>query len=203
MKFKVCGLQQVENILEVAEANPDYMGFIFYPKSPRFYSEKKLPNIPKNIAKVGVFVNASEGEIATAITQYDLQAIQLHGEETVAFCEALRKYEVTIIKVFSVAEASDLAGIEAYENCCDYFLFDTKGKYYGGNGLAFEWNILKNYTSTKPIILSGGIGIEDIAKIKTLPYAIHAIDVNSKFEITTGLKNIPLIQQLKNEIHSR
>ena len=192
-KIKICGMKYSENILEVSQLLPDYLGFIFYEKSSRFF-DGEIPEISKSIKKVGVFVNATLEEIKSKIKKYDLDLIQLHGNETPEFCRNLKKESIEIIKVFSVDDDFDFQILEAYENVCDYFLFDTKGKLHGGNGFTFNWQILEKYKSKKPLFLSGGIGIEEIAKIKTLNLPIFAIDVNSKFETEPGLKNIQLFK---------
>lgn len=202
MKLKICGMKYPENILEVSELLPDYMGFIFWGKSSRFF-DGKISNLPKSIQKVGVFVDASLAEIVSKIKKYDLNVIQLHGNETVAFCESLKNEKVKIIKVFSVNEDFDFSILEPFEPVCDYFLFDTKGKLPGGNGIVFDWKVLKEYPSTKPFFLSGGIGIEEIESIQELlktNLPIHAIDINSKFEIESGLKNIKLLNDFKINI---
>jgi phosphoribosylanthranilate isomerase len=191
MKLKICGMKYPNNILEIGTLLPDYMGFIFWKKSARYFDDN-IPELPKSIQKVGVFVNATQAEILDKLQKHNLQAIQLHGQETVEFCVDLQheiKNNIKIIKVFSVGDDFDFDVLEAYENACDYFLFDTKGKLPGGNGIAFDWKILGNYSSTKPLFLSGGIGIEEIEKIKTLNLPIYAIDLNSKLEIEPGLKN--------------
>ena len=180
-----------ENILEVSQLLPDYLGFIFYEKSSRFF-DGEIPEISKSIKKVGVFVNATLEEIKSKIKKYDLDLIQLHGNETPEFCSNLMQESIEIIKVFSVDDDFDFQILEAYENVCDYFLFDTKGKLHGGNGFTFNWQILEKYKSKKPLFLSGGIGIKEIEKIKTLNLPIFAIDVNSKFEMEPGLKNVQL-----------
>ena len=190
-KIKICGMKYSENILEVSQLLPDYLGFIFYEKSSRFF-DGEIPEISKSIKKVGVFVNATLEEIKSKIKKYDLDLIQLHGNETPEFCSNLKQESIEVIKVFSVDDDFDFQILEAYENVCDYFLFDTKGKLHGGNGFTFNWQILEKYKSTKPLFLSGGIGIEEIAKIKTLNLPIFAIDVNSKFEMEPGLKNVQL-----------
>ena len=190
-KIKICGMKYSENILEVSQLLPDYLGFIFYEKSSRFF-DGEIPEISKSIKKVGVFVNATLEEIKSKIKKYDLDLIQLHGNETPEFCSNLKQESIEVIKVFSVDDDFDFQILEAYENVCDYFLFDTKGKLHGGNGFTFNWQILEKYKSKKPLFLSGGIGIEEIAKIKTLNLPIFAIDVNSKFEMEPGLKNVQL-----------
>ncbi len=187
--IKICGMKYPENIFEVSQLLPDYLGFIFYEKSSRYF-DGEIPEIPKSIKKVGVFVDASLEEITSKIKKYDLDLIQLHGNETTEFCQNLNQENIKIIKVFSVDDDFDFSELEPFENVCDYFLFDTKGKLYGGNGITFNWQILEKYKSKKPLFLSGGIGIEEISKIKTLNLPIYAIDINSKFEIEPGLKNI-------------
>ena len=190
VRIKICGMKYSDNILEVSQLLPDYLGFIFYKKSLRYF-EGAIPEIPKSIKKVGVFVDETEENIIEKIEKYDLNLIQLHGKETPGLCTKLQKI-VPVIKVFSVDDDFDFQELEKYENACDYFLFDTKGKLHGGNGVTFNWDILKNYKSQKPIFLSGGIGVEEIDRIKQLNLSIFAIDVNSKFETQPGLKNINL-----------
>jgi len=184
-----------ENILEVSQLLPDYLGFIFWEKSSRYF-DGEIPKIPESIKKVGVFVDATSEEIISKIKKYDLNVIQLHGNENPEFCRNLKMENIEIIKVFSVNDDFNFSVLEPFENACDYFLFDTKGKLPGGNGITFNWQILQKYKSTKPFFLSGGIGIEEIENIKKSNLPIYAIDVNSKFEIETGLKNIEKLKQL-------
>jgi phosphoribosylanthranilate isomerase len=199
MKLKICGMKHPENMLEVGSLLPDYMGFIFWEKSARYF-DGEMPNLPKSIKKVGVFVNATSEEILDKIKKHDLQAIQLHGSETVEFCESLKKNTpklIDIIKVFSILDTFDFAELKPFEDVCDFFLFDTKGKLPGGNGTAFDWKVLKNYPSTKPFFLSGGIGMDNMEAIKEISKTnlpLYAIDVNSKFEIEPGLKNVELLK---------
>jgi len=188
MKLKICGMKYRANIQEVAALQPDYLGFIFYEKSPRFCNGE-LPEIPNTIAKVGVFVNAPLSEILNKIKAYNLQLVQLHGEESPEICEVLRLINIKVIKTFSIDDTFDFETLRPYEPVCDYFLFDTKGKHYGGNGTTFNWEILKKYPSQKPFFLSGGIGLEEISKLKQLNLPIYVLDVNSKFETEPGLKN--------------
>ena len=194
-----------DNILEVGSLLPDYMGFIFWQKSARYF-DGDMPELPKSIKKTGVFVNEIITVIEEKIVKYDLQAIQLHGQESVAFCTELKtKFgtAVEIIKVFSADENFDFSVLKPFETVCDYFLFDTKGKLPGGNGTTFDWKILSNYPSTKPFFLSGGIGIEELDSIKEISKTnlpLYAIDINSKFEIEPGLKDIKRLKDLKIEI---
>ncbi len=201
MKLKICGMKYPENIQEVATLQPDYLGFIFYEKSPRYFNGK-LPELPKSILKVGVFVNAAMNDILKKIKEHDLQVVQLHGNETPEVCEVLKIINIEVIKAFSVADNFDFETLAPYESVCDYYLFDTKGESPGGNGTTFNWEILKNYLSKKPFFLSGGIGLKEINKIKQLDLPIHALDVNSKFETEPGLKNTQLLKELQNELSS-
>ena len=209
MKLKICGMKYPENILEVSELLPDYMGFIFWEKSSRFF-DGTMPDLPKSIQKVGVFVDATLDEIILKIKKYNLNLIQLHGKESVSFCldlkteiKNLKQNQIEIIKVFSILDDFDFSILNDYETVCNYFLFDTKGKLPGGNGTVFDWNVLKKYPSKKPFFLSGGIGIEEIASVKQLlktNLPIHSIDINSKFEIEPGLKKMQLLKDFKINI---
>lgn len=196
IKIKICGMKYTNNIVEVSHLQPDYLGFIFYEKSTRYF-DGILPNISNSIKKVGVFVNETEENIISKIKKYHLDLVQLHGNELPELCKNLQINDVEIIKVFSVDDDFNFKELEKYETVCDYFLFDTKGKLHGGNGYAFDWNILKKYKSEKPLFLSGGIGIEEIAKIKQLNLPIYAIDINSKFELQPGLKNCELLNKIE------
>jgi phosphoribosylanthranilate isomerase len=202
MKLKICGMKYPENIINVGALLPDYMGFIFWEKSAR-YCNGTIPELIQTIKKVGVFVNESVENIIEKIDKHNLQAVQLHGQESVEFCEELKNSiskKIEIIKVFSVGDDFDFNVLEPFENVCDYFLFDTKGKLPGGNGTTFDWEILKKYKSKKPFFLSGGIGIDEITAIKNLNLPVYAIDVNSKFEIEPGLKNKNLLSNFKRKL---
>ncbi len=204
MKLKVCGMKYQENIAEVASLKPDYLGFIFYEKSARFV-QSETPLISNKIKKTGVFVNASHGYIREQIETHKLEAVQLHGEETPEFCKELTKLNVEIIKVFSIKNTFDFGVLAPYETVCDYFLFDTKGALPGGNGMVFNWEILKGYPSTKPYFLSGGIGLEQLENIEAFKNSeiakyCYALDVNSKFEVEAGLKNIEKLKEFKSQL---
>jgi phosphoribosylanthranilate isomerase len=206
VRLKICGMKYPDNILEVGSLLPDYMGFIFWEKSVRYF-DGELPNLPQSIKKTGVFVNASQEDILAKVSQYDLQAVQLHGHESVAFCKELKDTlakSIEIIKVFSVDSTFDFDELKPFESVCDYFLFDTKGKLPGGNGTTFDWKVLEKYPSQKPFFLSGGIGIDEIDLVKQIlktDLPIYAIDVNSKFEIEPGLKNTKLLASFKQKIN--
>ena len=203
MKIKICGLKSESNILGLSKLKPDYMGFVFWEKSKRLVIGS-TPNLSKTkIKKTGVFVNADFEKIKDKVRVHKLEAIQLHGHESPEFCEKIKNLGVEIIKAFSIDENFNFNILEKYELCSDYFLFDTKGKSPGGNGVSFDWEILRNYKYEKKFFLSGGIGIESInaiKKIKNLSLPLFCVDINSKFELNPGEKNIELIKSFKNSL---
>jgi phosphoribosylanthranilate isomerase len=204
MKLKICGMKYPDNILEVGALLPDYMGFIFWEKSARYFNGE-IPELIGTIKKVGVFVNQSQEEILEKAAKYNLQAVQLHGNESAEFCGELKiklGKKIEIIKAFSADNDFDFEVLKPYESVCDYFLFDTKGKLPGGNGTTFDWTILKEYKSEKPFFLSGGIGIQELKAIEEISKTnlpIYAVDINSKFEIEPGLKNKNLFSNFKRK----
>jgi len=209
MKVKVCGMKYSENINQISELRPDYMGFIFYNKSSRFVYDILMPSqlkkLPKSIKKVGVFVNETISEIETISKKYKLDYIQLHGDESSMFCKELKENKHKIIKAFQIDDTFDFSILNEYKGNVDYFLFDTKSKTYGGSGKKFNWNVLSNYDNKTPFFLSGGINEKDISEIKKLKTLhIEAIDINSCFEISPALKNIPkvskFIKRVENEL---
>ncbi|RFN60502.1 phosphoribosylanthranilate isomerase [Marixanthomonas ophiurae] len=195
------------NPMEVAALKPDYVGFIFYEGSPRNF-EGEMPSLPSEVKKVGVFVNATISEILNKATQFQLDVIQLHGDETASFCEKLAASEEInskIWKVFGIKDTFDFSVLKEYEPYVSAFLFDTKGKEKGGNGYAFNWNILKEYPSEIPFVLSGGIGLDEIKQLSEIlktKLPIFAIDVNSKFEEKPGLKNTQELQQFIDKLNT-
>jgi phosphoribosylanthranilate isomerase len=207
MKIKVCGMRESENIKALVALKPDFMGFIFYPKSPRFTGEmldqELLLSFPTEIKKTGVFVNAETSFILEQVNKYDLQYVQLHGHETPHISKALKESGVGVIKAFSVDKDFDFNTLDQYEETTDYFLFDTKGEGYGGHGVSFDWKILEKYKLDTPFLLAGGINIDNVdhlGMLKDKPLA--GIDVNSRFEISPGLKNIALLKQLFEKIRT-
>lgn len=189
------------NLAELIELKPDFIGFIFYDKSPRYVGElldeKLVRSISKPIKKVGVFVNSNPDHILRIAKKYDLQYVQLHGHETPDFCRNLKSRGVNVIKAFSIDETFNFASLNNYKPHCDYFLFDAKGSDPGGNGIAFDWDILKRYQDTeKAFFLSGGLSLENIAQVKELGIKIYGLDVNSKFETAPAVKDIEKLRQL-------
>ncbi len=202
MKIKVCGMRIEENIKDLIQLDPNYIGFIFYEKSPRFVgdmlSESFVKSIPSSIKKVGVFVNANPGYIMDMVKKYDLQYAQLHGQELPDMCRSLRQKGINIIKAFSISSDFNFAMLNNYAPYCDLFLFDTKGENPGGNGITFDWSLLKKYDHQKPFLISGGISLDNIETIIALSneFPIYGIDVNSKFEIEPGHKDLQKVEQL-------
>jgi len=200
---------------------PDYLGFIFYEKSKRNF-EGIIPTFPKIIKKTGVFVNEYLEIVVSLAEEYQLEAIQLHGEESVEYIKELKsqielsqelyqseksklgkKKIVEIIKVFGIKDQFDFDILKPFLEVVDYFLFDTKGNEKGGNGIHFNWQLLKNYPFSKPFFLSGGIGLDDVEKLQEILQSnlpIYGLDVNSKFEIEPGKKNIELLKKFKNNV---
>ena len=198
-------MRDTQNIREVISLSPDYMGFIFHENSPRHagnqLDEALLKDFPKSIRKVGVFVNADPAEVKSKFSRFGLDYVQLHGEEPVEYVASLFAVGIKVIKAFGIGTSFDFAQLKPYHPYVDFFLFDTKGKSGGGTGRKFDWEILKNYDRQDPFFLSGGISPSDIRQLKSSPYNIHAIDVNSKFELKPGLKDIAKLKQLKKIVN--
>ena len=231
MIIKVCGMRDADNIREVSELDIDMMGFIFWKDSPRFvrmisshagiipdYSEERLnKNSGKvvddqhRIKRVGVFVDDMPQTIVTRIYNYELDYVQLHGEENCIMIDNLRRTlepdirtGVKIIKTISVSSAEDIEKTKEYEGCVDLFLFDTKCPTMGGSGDKFDWSVLSAYKGNVPFLLSGGIGMDDVDKIKSFQHPQFAgVDVNSCFETEPGVKDVEklrlFIEKLRHE----
>ena len=207
LKIKVCGMRQPFNIRELVKLNPDYIGFIFYPKSKRFIGEV-IPEeihslIPGSIQKVGVFVNEPFESLVEKWVESNLDIIQLHGGELPDYCKRLKVLNIPVIKAFSITSDFDFNSVYPFEKVCDYFLFDSATELRGGSGLKFNWDILNQYKGTRPFFLSGGIQCTDIDAIKSIMHnKLYAVDVNSGFEIEAGLKDLlnlaPFIYDFKN-----
>ena len=229
MKLKVCGMKYVENIQQVGALQPDYLGFIFYEKSKRNF-EGIIPELPSSIKKTGVFVNEILAIVISMVEEYRLDALQLHGDESVEYILELKaqlaerkelfieenkqitkkknqhfiaETAIEIIKVFGIKDTFDFDTLKPYVAVVDYFLFDTKGKERGGNGTKFDWTVLKKYPFEKAFFLSGGIGLEDVVEVQETIHSdlpIYALDVNSKFESAPGVKKIEELKEFKNSL---
>ena len=194
-------MRETENIRQLLALQPDYMGFIFYEKSSRFVGdkldEKLLKSFPFTTRKVGVFVNATAAYILEMYKKYELNYVQLHGEELPDFCKNLKHKGVNIIKAFSVDKDFSFGKLQNYKPYCDFFLFDTKGEQRGGNGTTFDWSILNKYDNEKPFFLAGGIDLNNAQNsLEIRGLKIHSLDVNSKFEISPALKDIGKLEEL-------
>jgi len=210
MKIKVCGMRNPENVSSLLALKPDFVGFIFYNKSKRFVADFPQVKFPSSIKKVGVFVNENVEVILEKVKKHRLDVVQLHGNETAEFCIKLKlrhselnskSQAIEIIKAFSIDKHFDFSSTVEYERSCNYFLFDTKGANYGGNGIKFNWEILQKYKGKVPFLLSGGISKNDVAKIKKIKHsAFKGVDINSGFEIKPALKNIKEIKEFKNNL---
>ncbi len=197
-------MRDPENIEAVGALQPDLMGFIFYEKSKRLVTpdEWVLEKVWSfQGKKVGVFVNADLEEVLENVAAFRLDYAQLHGDESLDYGKELHEKEVRLIKVFGVQDKMPVDEIRLWEPYTDIFLFDTETNNYGGSGQKFDWSILNDYDSTKPFMLSGGIGLEDIEDIKNLAIPkLWGIDVNSKFELEPGLKDIEKVKALKDAL---
>ncbi|MGY0425396.1 MAG: phosphoribosylanthranilate isomerase [Polaribacter sp.] len=228
MKLKVCGMKYVENIRQVANLQPDYLGFIFYEKSKRNF-EGIIPELPKSIKKTGVFVNETLEIVVSLVEEYQLDAIQLHGDASEEYIKKLKSLiaqskalfieenkhqkkkknkqvsfdkKIEIIKVFGINDVFNFNILKPYLELVDYFLFDTKGKERGGNGVQFDWKILEKYPFEKPFFLSGGIGLENVEEAKKIINSnlpMYALDINSKFESEPGVKKIEELKKFKKD----
>lgn len=197
MEIKVCGLRDAENIKAVAALEPDYMGFIFYKPSPRFAGDiavEVLKAIPSNIIKTAVFVNEDIEHINVILSKYKFDAIQLHGNEGPEIC-AMFKGRVKVIKAFGINDDFDFEDLYTYVDHVDYFLFDTKTNAYGGSGESYDWDLLDNYKFDIPFFLSGGLSLNNLESIKDIDHPqFYGVDLNSRFEIKPGLKNIEKLE---------
>lgn len=201
--LKVCGMKDSSNIAELIKLQPDFIGLIFHEKSPRNVVDNVEVNFPSNIKKVGVFVNENEQFITSKILKYNLNLIQLHGLESPSFCEKIKGLGVDVIKAFNIHPEFDFTVLKAYEPYCDYFLFDAFGKKAGGNGIAFNWELLNQYSEKTPFLLSGGIDEKMVDQIKIFKHSqFVGIDINSKFETANCYKNITKIKLFKDELFS-
>ena len=221
MIIKVCGMRETENIRQVAALGVDMMGFIFWPESQRFvkmisaqagiipdYSEERLrkmrnktqasasaENRPK---RVGVFVDEMPQSIVTRVYNYELDFVQLHGNESAVMIENLKRTlipdiapDIKIIKALSIREKDDVKRWREYEGAADMLLFDTKCKTVGGSGEQFDWSVLEAYDGNIPFLLSGGIGPEDTERVLKYSHPQFAgIDLNSRFEISPAVKDV-------------
>lgn len=201
-------MRDPENISGVVAALPDYMGFIFYPKSKRFVGFEPSPEmyakIPDSVKKVGVFVNESQEKVLEISKKWNLDVVQLHGDESPEYCRQIQNSGITVFKAFSVDELFDFATLNAYSGVCDYFLFDTKGQLPGGTGQKFNWQLLKDYNVNVPFFLSGGICPDDLETVFNFSHPqLFGIDINSGFEVSPGLKDVAKVKHFISAVNRK
>lgn len=205
--IKVCGMREPASLAAVAALQPDFLGFIFYPKSSRYVGEElsaeTLAALPAGIRKVGVFVDETTEEIKRRAQALGLDLVQLHGHETPAQCQELRESGLAVIKAFSVGADFDFDLLTPYIGQVDYFLFDTKGEQPGGNGTTFNWQLLEHYPLEVPYFLAGGLGLSQADALRNLRLpGLFALDLNSKFETEPGVKDAGLLRQMVNSLRA-
>jgi phosphoribosylanthranilate isomerase len=190
-KIKVCGMRNRQNITQLLSLKPDYMGFIFYSGSKRFFDQSLEGIRFENTRKTGVFVNENLDYVLNTASKHKLDAIQLHGQEPPDYCYKIQQKGYEIIKAFAIDENFDFTQTSFYIEVTDLFIFDAKGKQPGGNGIRFNWSKLKEYSFSHPFLLSGGIGDEHLEEILEFTHpSMVGVDLNSGFEIEPGLKDI-------------
>jgi phosphoribosylanthranilate isomerase len=207
IKVKVCGMCDPLNVKEIGEAKPDFMGFIFFSGSPRYVGEDPdmtlYHNVPHNVKKIGVFMNEGNHKILDLSIRNGLDMIQLHGNESPVSCLQLKSAGLSVIKAFNIDQKFSFGNLRPFMLVCDYFLFDTKSEKQGGSGRKFNWGMLQEYSLDKPFFLGGGIGPEDTGVIKTLGNkGFFGVDINSRFEITPGIKDPVRVSTFINEIRN-
>ncbi len=198
-------MRDPENISGIVDALPDFLGFIFYPKSKRFVGFEPLPEllaaVSDSVQKVGVFVDETPEKVMEIVASWKLDVVQLHGNESPEYCQQIKNTGIIVFKAFSVDEQFDFEVLEAYSGVCDYFLFDTKGELPGGTGQKFNWKLLDNYSGHIPFFLSGGIGPEDVRAILSFQHSqLFGVDINSGFEIRASMKDVRKVREFIAEI---
>lgn len=209
VRVKVCGMTSVDQVRQLDEMGVEFAGFIFYPRSPRYvYSHMpatEIKRIKGRINKVGVFVNPTVDEVVNTVDSCGLYIAQLHGDESPKLCEKIADY-ITVVKAFRLMDDDNvLWKIKEYQDVVDMFLFDTEGAGYGGTGKKFNWQLLKGLNIRKPFFLSGGITPADAEGLKeflqeSVAKDLFAIDINSKFEIAPGIKDMEKVRKFVGEL---
>jgi phosphoribosylanthranilate isomerase len=209
MRIKVCGMTEIDQVEKLADLGIAFAGFIYYPRSPRYvFRHLNTSQIKRinNINKVGVFVNASAEEVLHMVDECRLHMVQLHGDESPKYCERIADY-VSVVKAFRISDHDSIEWmIKPFMDVCDMFMFDTMGAGYGGTGKKFDWNMLTGSNIGKPFFLSGGIQPEDVARLKEFSFqpvakAMFAIDINSKFETSPGIKDLTKIEAFADSLN--
>lgn len=204
VRIKVCGMTSLDQMHQLGDMGVQFAGMIFYHKSPRFVMRHlkgfDVKRAKLKVFKIGVFVNAPYDEVMNHVDNFGLDMVQLHGDETPFYCSKLSDY-ISVIKAFRITDDCDVEWkIRNYNADTDMYMFDTEGTGYGGTGKKFNWSKLTNVTINKPFFLSGGIEPGDGSSIKEFmhqPVAkdLFAVDINSKFEISPGVKDMKKVQE--------
>lgn len=218
MLVKICGMRDPDNIRQVLTLTPDFMGFIFYPRSPRYVTDEYAPFI-QNInfgttKKIGVFVNGSVDEVMNTVVRFGLDGVQLHGNEPAEECERLKREGLIVLKALGVKSGEsndtrlDLERTQVYQSVCDYLLFDTQTPKYGGTGMKFDWSVLCDYKGETPYLLSGGISEDDVEDVKKLMKKLESaqlvgVDLNSKFEISPAMKDEKRLKTMLDRLRQK
>jgi phosphoribosylanthranilate isomerase len=207
MKIKVCGMTDPVQVKELSFTGADFCGLIFYKGSKRYVEErgKDFINEMKSISinKIGVFVNEEIADVLKTVDAYKLFGVQLHGDESPEYCRELKKY-TCLIKAFRLKDGDDVdAMIQPFQEEADYFLFDNGTSGYGGTGIKFNWDLLRHALVSKPFFISGGIGLDNLAGLQNFHHPfLYAVDINSRFEISPGMKNLDEVKLFISSIHS-
>lgn len=200
MKVKVCGMRDPSQIVRLDAMGVDFIGLIFHPESPRYLGDNSPVISPAKASLTGVFVRSSTDEILITASKFGLNTVQLHGGQNVETCEKLKKAGLQLIKVFHPS-VEGFNKTEAFAHCTDYLLFDSGNSGSGGSGKKFDWKKLDQYTGKTPFLLGGGIGYDDLGDILQIRHSAFAgVDLNSKFELVPGIKNLDLIKQFINNL---
>ena len=208
MKIKVCGMREADNLWAIAELEPDLLGFVFYAKSARdatgVLDPAQVRSLPPAISRVGVFVDEALPTLLTTCCQYNLDYAQLHGHETPDYCRQVRANGARVIKAFAVDAQFDFTALAAYAPHCDLFLFDTKGPLPGGNGTAFDWSVLANYTGPTPFLLGGGLGPATLPALLDFHHPhLYGLDFNSQLETAPGRKDVARTRALLTRLREQ
>jgi len=207
IRVKVCGLTDRENIIKLSELEIDFAGFNFYPASPRYVGNdpgKILSyKLPAHIARTGVFVNQDLKSVSGISRMHGLDYVQLHGSEPEDYCRKLKDQGFKVIRAFSIGPGFDFRSLETFTEVIDLFVFDSRMPGDMKGGVKFNWSLLESYSLDIPFLLAGGIGPGDAKRIKTLDHGMfYGVDLNSRFELTTGIKDTAMILEFISELKS-
>ena len=203
LEIKVCGMRMADQIKQLSDVEIDYIGLIFHASSPRFVEQELSPKLFGSKKKVGVFVNQPIEQILYTQSKYQLDAVQLHGQESVDLCASIQNRGIEVIRAFSIDKNFDFNRVLEFDGYADRFIFDARGDAPGGNGIRFDWNKLNEYEGATPFLLAGGISYDHLDELKYFEHpACIGIDINSKFERSPGDKDLITIKKFVHELRS-